>query len=71
MRFTAIRPGYRHAWQDLLIAIAREAQAAGWAKIPLRVSFPFNTRDPLATTLATLEPELEKYEVILKLPPET
>ncbi|MFX0167960.1 MAG: hypothetical protein ACFE89_01275 [Candidatus Hodarchaeota archaeon] len=70
MRFTAIRPGYQHAWQYLLIAIAQEAQAAGWAKIPLRVSFPFRTEVPLATSLATLQPELESFEVLLTLLPE-
>jgi hypothetical protein len=69
MRFTAIRPGYQHAWQSLLMAIAREAQAAGWTQIPLRVSFPFQTAAPLATTLATLQPELEMYEALLTLPP--
>jgi hypothetical protein len=70
MRFTAIRPGYRHAWKDLLIAIAREAKAAGWTKIPLRLSFGFTTGDPLATTLTKLQPELEMFEVLLRLPPQ-
>ncbi len=68
MRFTAIRPGYQRAWKFLLMAIAREAKAAGWAKIPLRVSFPFTTEVPLAKTLAALQPELEMFEVILTLP---
>ena len=70
MRFTAIRPGYRHAWKDLLIAIAREAKAAGWTKIPIRLSFGFTTGDPLAMTLTKLQPELEMFEVLLRLPPQ-
>jgi hypothetical protein len=68
MRFTAIRPGYRHTWKHLLIAIAREAKAAGWAKIPIRLSFGFTTGDPLALTLTKLQPELEMFEVLLRLP---
>ncbi|MFX1491705.1 MAG: hypothetical protein ACFFBU_05545 [Promethearchaeota archaeon] len=68
MRFTAIRPGYRHAWKRLLIAMANEVQAAGWAKIPLRLSFNFQTSAPLAITLAEMQPELELFEVILTLP---
>jgi hypothetical protein len=68
LRFTAIRDGYRHAWKRLLIAMANEVQAAGWAKIPLRVSFNFLTPAPLAITLAEMQPELELFEVILTLP---
>ncbi len=69
MRFTALRPGYRHAWKRLLISMANEVQAAGWATIPLRVSFVFLTPATLAITLAEMRPELELLEVILALPP--
>ncbi|MFW9830475.1 MAG: hypothetical protein ACFFD8_01670 [Candidatus Thorarchaeota archaeon] len=68
MRFTAIRPEYHHAWKCLLMAIAREAQAVGWAKIPLRVFFNFSTEAPHVKTLSELQPELEMLEVILNLP---
>lgn len=68
MRFTAIRPGYQHAWKCLLIAIAREAQAAGWTKIPLRISFPFTTNVPLAMNLVPMRSELEVFEVLFTLP---
>ncbi len=68
MRFTAIRSGFRHAWKRLLIAMANEVQAAGWAKIPLRVSFNFQASAPLATTLAEMQSELELFEVVLTLP---
>lgn len=68
MRFTALRPGYSHAWKRLLIEIAKEAKTAGWTNIPLRVSFSFLTNAPLAINLAELRPELEVFEVILALP---
>lgn len=65
MRFSATRPGYLQAWKRLLIELAKECLVAGWADIPLRVSFHFTTRSSVAVNLAELRPELEVFEVIL------
>ncbi|MFX0063107.1 MAG: hypothetical protein ACFFC7_13095 [Candidatus Hermodarchaeota archaeon] len=64
MRFSAIRPGHPQAWKRLLIEIAKECQTAGWANILLRVNFFFNTGSPIAAYMATMQPELELFEII-------
>ncbi len=66
MRFTAIRPGYQHAWKRLVYEIAKEIKAAGWSDTPLRTSFFFSTKAPIAINFAEMRPELEMFEIILK-----
>jgi hypothetical protein len=58
-RFQATRPGYASAWKTLLIEMAKECLAAGWADLPLRVNFGFFSNSPLAQLLARLQPDLE------------
>ncbi|UCE10299.1 MAG: hypothetical protein JSW61_15215 [Candidatus Thorarchaeota archaeon] len=65
MRFTANNPEYSDAWNRLVYELAKEAKAAGWSEVPLRVSFYFRTRDPNAARMSGLQEEIVEFEKIL------
>ncbi len=65
MRFTAIRPGYTHAWKRLMIEVAKEAVAAKWTDIPLRVRWGFSTSSYAASTLLLKDSEFKETSIIL------
>ncbi len=65
MRFTAIRPGYTHAWKRLLIEVAKECVAAKWTDIPLRVRWGFSTSSYAAPALMSKDSEFKEVSVIL------
>ncbi|MFW9919710.1 MAG: hypothetical protein ACFFED_08935 [Candidatus Thorarchaeota archaeon] len=64
-RFVAIRPGYKFAWERLLVELSKEAVSAGWEKIPLRSSFGVEVQDASAITIAKTEPMIDIFEIIL------
>ncbi|MHA2212298.1 MAG: hypothetical protein ACW992_03945, partial [Candidatus Thorarchaeota archaeon] len=65
MRFTANNPEHPDAWNKLVIELAKEAKAAGWSDVPLRLSFYFRTGDPNAARMASLQEEIIEFERIL------
>lgn len=69
MRFSAVRPGYLHAWKRLVIELSKECKAAGWADTPLRINFWFfihhTVTSTVARNLAELRLGFEAFEVIL------
>jgi len=65
MRFTAIRPGYNHAWERLVVEFAKEMKNAGWSDIPIRIRFGFNAEGAVASGLAGITPELNEYEIFM------
>lgn len=69
MRFSAVRPGYLHAWKRLVIELSKECEATGWADTPLRANFWFFTDYGVTSivqrNLAELRLGFETFEVIL------
>ncbi len=67
MRFSVTRQGYPQAWRRLLIELAKECLAAGWADIPLRVTSFLFSGNGTAANLAQVTPGLDIIEVIMTL----
>ncbi|MCK5238910.1 MAG: hypothetical protein KAR33_05130 [Candidatus Thorarchaeota archaeon] len=67
MRFSAMRPGYKGAWKRLVVEIAKECVAANLVDVPLLLRTTFTSRDPVATGIAEIKPELELFEKVLVL----
>ncbi len=63
MRFTSIRPGYTHAWNRLLIEVAKQAKSAGWKEVPIRSVFGFRAQGPVVQGIASMQPEMQEREV--------
>jgi hypothetical protein len=63
MRFTAVRPGYEHAWHKLVIELAKECKSAGMADIPIRVGIGFTAQGAAAIGLSRIRPEIEEYQI--------
>ncbi|MBY8999067.1 MAG: hypothetical protein KGD60_15180 [Candidatus Thorarchaeota archaeon] len=65
MRFTAIRPGYNHAWKRLVVEFAKEVKSAGWENTPIRVGFGFSTEGVVASGVAGMDSDLEEFELFM------
>ncbi|MFX0014733.1 MAG: hypothetical protein ACFFB2_00965 [Promethearchaeota archaeon] len=65
LRFSAVRPKYRDAWNRMLIELANECVKLGWTDVPLRVNFHFYASSSIAVNLAKLLPDLNDFEVLL------
>jgi hypothetical protein len=65
MRFTAIRPGYRYAWNRLVVEIAKDVKKNIGTDIPLRVQFGFSTSGAVATGIAGIDSDLEEFELFM------
>lgn len=65
MRFTAIRPGYRYAWERLVVEIAKDVKKSGIKDIPLRVQFGFTANGAVASGIASIDPDLEEFELFM------
>ncbi len=63
MRFTSIRPGFKHAWKRLLVEIAKEAKKAGWSKTPIRSYFGFMARGSVVHGISGIDPDFVEREV--------
>jgi hypothetical protein len=66
MRFTAIRPGYKYAWERLVTEIAKECKEAGWKEVPLRSQFHYRTDGAVADAMANMMPEMSLYEIFME-----
>ncbi|MFW9788008.1 MAG: hypothetical protein ACFFE2_04700 [Candidatus Thorarchaeota archaeon] len=66
MRFTAIRPGYRYAWNRLVVEIAKDIKKSGIKDIPLRVQFGFSTSGAVATGIAGIDSDLDEFELFMR-----
>ena len=67
MRFTAIRPGYLHAWKRLVHEVAKECVKSGWTDVPLLIRTHFYSNSTVASAIQAIRPEISVFEVILKL----
>jgi hypothetical protein len=67
MRFTAIRPGYLHAWKRLVHEVAKECVKSGWTDVPLMIRTHFYSNSTVAAAIHAIRPELSVFEVILRL----
>ena len=63
MRYTAIRPGYEFAWDRLVVELAKECKSSGMSDIPIRVSFGYEARGPVAMAVAKMQSNIELYEI--------
>lgn len=62
LRFRALKPGHEYAWERLLVELAKDCNAAGWADIPIIASFGFRIDGPEARAIVHMKPEFREFE---------
>ncbi len=67
MRFTAQRPGYKGAWKRLVVEIAKECVTSNLVDVPFRIRTTYTSKDPVASGIAEINPEIELFEKVLVL----